>query len=199
MPVGTEQVARAVALGASAGAVEALGQILPALPRDFPWPVLVVVHLPASGKSLLARLFEERCALRVLEVEDKQPLEAGVIYFCPPDYHLLVEASGELSLSIDGPMRFSRPSIDVLFESVADVFGAGAIGVVLSGANEDGARGLAEIAARGGTTMVQTPDSAQAQAMPTAALLAAPHSVMGNPQQLAVLLTQLALGAQGTG
>src|SRR5687767_5794224 len=95
---------RAVAIGASAGAVEALGQILPALPRDFPWPVLIVVHLPANGKSLLAELFQERCALRVLEAEDKLPVEPGTIYFCPPDYRLLVERTRELSLSIDGPM-----------------------------------------------------------------------------------------------
>lgn len=194
----TEQLAHVVALGASAGAVEALGHILPALPHNFPWPVLVVVHLPATGKSLLAGLFEERCALRVVEAEDKLPLEAGTIYFCPADYHLLVEVSRELSLSIDGPMRFSRPSIDVLLESVADVFGAGAVGVILSGANEDGAQGLAAIAARGGVTMVQTPSSAQSQAMPTAALLAAPHSVIGSPQQLAVRLTQLAFGTDGT-
>ena len=135
----------------------------------------------------------------MLEAEDKLPLEPGAIYFCPPDYHLLVEGTHELALSIDGPMRFSRPSIDVLFESVANAYGTDAIGVVLSGANEDGSRGLSAIAARGGLTLVQTPATAQAQAMPSAALLAVPHSVIGSPQHIGWLLTQLALGTAGAG
>lgn len=187
-----QSAGRAVAIGASAGAVEALNQILPILPRTFPWPIVVVVHLPPSGKSLLAELFQERCALRVFEAEDKQPIEPGTVYFCPPDYHLLVESTRELALSIDGPMRFSRPSIDVLFDSVADAYGSNAVGIVLSGANEDGARGLSAIAARGGLTIVQSPGTAHAQAMPSAALLAVPQSVTGSPQIIAQLLTQLA-------
>src|SRR5687768_899880 len=90
MAEGQRSAERAVAFGASAGAVEALNQILPALPADFPWPVFVVVHVPATGKSLLAELFQQRCRLRVVEAEDKLPIEPGTVYFCPPDYHLLI-------------------------------------------------------------------------------------------------------------
>src|SRR5690606_33178620 len=96
----------------------------PALPADFPLPVLVVVHLPPDRDSLLPQLLSERCALRILEAEDKQPLEAGTAYFAPPDYHLLVEKGGWLALSSDEAVLFSRPSIDVLFESAADAYGA---------------------------------------------------------------------------
>ena len=130
---------RAIAIGASAGALDALSIILPTLPPEFPIPVLVVVHLPADKESLLASLLNAKCQIEVREATDKEPIKCGTIYFAPPDYHLLVEAEQSLSLSADEPVNFSRPSIDVLFESAADAYGSHLVGVILTGANNDGA------------------------------------------------------------
>lgn len=160
----------AVVIGASAGAVEALSALLPALPSDFSLPVLTVVHLPSDRKSILANVLKSKCKVDVREVEDKEPMEAGTVYFAPPDYHLLVEADHRLSLSSEAPVLFSRPSIDVLFESAADTFGPALIGVILTGANSDGARGLKAVTDAGGVGLVQRPDQAQAKTMPQAAL-----------------------------
>jgi len=162
--------ADAVVIGASAGAVEALSRILPALPADYPIPVLVVVHIPPDRTDLLASLFKAKCAIAVKEAEDKEPIRPGVIYFGPSDYHLQVEADRSVSLSADEPVYFSRPSIDVLFESAADAYGAGLVGVILTGANEDGAEGLAAVEAAGGAAVVEDPDLAFAATMPAAAL-----------------------------
>ena len=170
------KIAEAVVVGASAGAVEALSAILPALPGDYPLPLLVVVHLPPDRKSVMVDLFRSRCRLDVREAEDKEPIKAGVVYFAPPDYHLLVEPDRRLSLSSDEPVHYSRPSVDVLFETAVDAYGSGLVGVVLSGANEDGARGLRAIHEAGGTAVVQRPDLAFAAAMPAAALGACPDA-----------------------
>lgn len=164
----------AVVVGASAGAVEALLTLLPALPRGFTLPVIVVVHLPPDRPSLLPDLFAARCSLPVKEAEDKEPIDAGTVYLAPPDYHLLVEPGGTLALSVDAPVRYSRPSIDVLFESAADVWGPALVGVVLTGANPDGARGLRAICEAGGVALVQDPHEAQVPVMPQAALDACP-------------------------
>ena len=162
----------AIVIGASAGALEALSSLLPGLPADYRLPILVVVHLPPDKTSLLAELLRVRCAIRVREAEDKEPIEPGVAYFAPPDYHLLVEQDKRLSLSDDEPVLFSRPSIDVLFESAADAYGDGLIGVVLTGANSDGANGLKAVVEAGGVAVVQSPGSAYAVAMPEAAIAA---------------------------
>ncbi len=169
-------LAQAVVIGASAGALEALSVILPSLPETFALPLIIVVHIPPDKRSVLADLFRAKCRLQVLEAEDKEPIEAGTIYFAPPDYHLLVEANGMLSLSNDEPVLFSRPSIDVLFESAADAYGAGLIGIILSGANEDGARGLSAVCRAGGAAIVQSPQEAFAPAMPQAAIAACPQA-----------------------
>lgn len=162
--------AEAIVIGASAGAIQALSRILPALPEDFSIPVLVVVHIPADRADLLAPLFQGRCRLTVKEAEDKEPIRPGFVYFGPSDYHLLVEADRTVSLSSDEPVLYSRPSIDVLFESAADAYGEGLVGVILTGANEDGADGLWAIAAAGGVALVEDPAEAFAPAMPSAAL-----------------------------
>jgi two-component system chemotaxis response regulator CheB len=161
---------RAVVIGASAGAVDALSRILPELPADFPVPILIVVHVPADRRNILAPLFDAKCRMAVREAEDKEPALAGMIYFAPPDYHLLVEAEGTLSLSTDQPVLHSRPSIDVLFESAADAYGPALIGIILTGANSDGATGLRAIADVGGTVLVEDPSQAYADAMPIAAI-----------------------------
>jgi len=164
-----------VAIGASAGAVDALGALLPSLSKAFPLPVLVVVHVPAERPNALPALFAGMTGLAVLEVEDKMALEAGTLYVAAPDYHLLVERSLVAALSSDEPVHNSRPSIDVLFESVADACGPRAVGVLLSGANADGARGLARMYTRGAITRVQHPDTATMRTMPDAALALVPH------------------------
>lgn len=173
MPPDNEGIASritTVAIGASAGGVEALGLLLPALPADFKAAVIVVLHIVADRESLLTQIFRERCALPVSEATDKAPVLGGNIYFAPPDYHLQVEADGSFSLSMDDPVNYSRPSIDVLFESVAWSAEARALGILLTGANADGAAGLAAIRAAGGMTWVQDPATAFAQAMPLAAI-----------------------------
>jgi two-component system chemotaxis response regulator CheB len=162
--------ADAVVIGASAGAVEALSRILPALPADYPIPILVVVHIPPDRTDLLASLFAAKCAIAVKEAEDKEPIRPGMIYFGPSDYHLQVEADRSVSLSADEPVYYSRPSIDVLFESAADAYGAGLVGVILTGANEDGAQGLSAVEAAGGAALVEDPAEAFAATMPAAAL-----------------------------
>lgn len=165
-----------VAIGASAGAVEALFALLPALPATLRVPLVVVVHVPADRPSALPGLLATTTALRVVEAEDKTALEPGAVYLAPPDYHLLVEREQLAALSSDEPVHNSRPSIDVLFESVADGCGAHALGILLSGANADGARGLARMRDRGAATWVQRPDTASYASMPEAALALAPHA-----------------------
>lgn len=165
---------QAIVIGGSAGSLEALSAILPALPADLPVPMFAVVHLPADKPSVLVELLQNKSTLAIREARDKEPVEPGTVYFAPPDYHLLVEAGHYLSLSCDEPRMFSRPSIDVLFESAADVYGPHLLGVVLSGANSDGAHGLRAIVAEGGRAVVQAPFGAYAAAMPEAALAACP-------------------------
>lgn len=160
----------AIVLGASAGAVEALSAILPTLPADYPLPLLAVVHSPPDRKSILVELFQAKCRVKVKEGEDKEPIRGGTIYFAPPNYHMLVESERVLSLSSDEAVLYSRPSIDVLFESAADAYGPNLAGIVLTGANRDGARGLGAICAAGGIGIVQSPEAAQIPTMPQAAI-----------------------------
>jgi two-component system, chemotaxis family, protein-glutamate methylesterase/glutaminase len=162
--------AEAVIIGASAGALEALSVILPALPHDFRLPVMVVVHIPPDKKSILASLFDAKCRITVREADDKEPICAGTAYFAPPDYHLLVEMDRCLSLSSDEPVLYSRPSIDVLFESAADAYGASLIAIVLTGANHDAAMGTKAVIEAGGMVIVQDPREAFIPTMPQAAL-----------------------------
>jgi two-component system chemotaxis response regulator CheB len=168
-------VTRAVVIGASAGAIQALSRILPDLPENYLVPILIVVHVPADGSDL-PQLFQAKCKVAVKEAEDKEPILPGIIYFAPPDYHLLVEADRTVSLSLDQPVLYSRPSIDVLFESAADAYGADLTGIILTGANEDGARGLAAVARAGGVALVEDPADAFAKAMPSGALARCPQA-----------------------
>jgi two-component system chemotaxis response regulator CheB len=183
--------AEAVVIGASAGAFEALSIILPALPSDFALPVFVVVHLPSDKRSMLAELFQARCHLPVREAEDKEPIQGGTIYFAPPNYHLLVEVDRSVALSSDEPVLFSRPSIDVLFESAADAYGPALIAVVMTGANGDGAHGLKAIVEAGGRAIVQDPAGAFAPAMPEAAKAACPGARILSLNEIAVYLQEV--------
>ena len=189
-PLVSEASPQAVVIGVSAGGLKALTAILPALPADYPLPIMIVIHLPPDRGSVVAELFDAKCALTVREAEDKEDILPGHVYFAPPDYHLLIEADHRLSLSSEEPVLFSRPSIDVLFESAADVYGEGLIGVILTGANSDGAAGLKAVMAAGGKPVVQRPDLAYASAMPEAALTLCPQAEALTLDQIAEKLRE---------
>jgi two-component system chemotaxis response regulator CheB len=157
-----------VAIGASAGGVEALFAVAAALPADFPVPVLVVQHMDPRHKSMLAGLLARRCRLRVKQAAQDEEMRGGTMYIAQPNMHLIVR-SGRLVLTDTKQVHFSRPSIDLLFQSVADSYGDRAIGVILSGSGMDGADGIRAIKAKGGTTLVQDPSTAAHNGMPTAA------------------------------
>lgn len=162
----------AVVIGASAGGTSALREILPSLPAEFSLPVVVVQHLHPSSKDDMPALYKDSCQLRVKQADEKESIAGGCVYFAPPNYHLLAEDNRTFSLSVDAPVNFSRPSIDVFFESAADVYGSALIGVVLTGANNDGSVGLRKIKAAGGAAIVQDPDTAECASMPDAAIAA---------------------------
>jgi two-component system, chemotaxis family, protein-glutamate methylesterase/glutaminase len=160
----------AAVIGASAGAVAALMEILPGLPPGVPVPAVVVVHMLRGRSSQLAELFASRLAVPVREAADKDDVAPGAVYFAPPDYHLSVENDGTFSLSNEPLHIFSRPAIDFAMQSAADAFGPALVGILLTGASHDGAAGLAAIGAAGGLTVVQDPHEAQSPLMPEAAI-----------------------------
>ena len=158
-----------VVAGTSLGGLRALETLLAGIPDDFRVPLAIVQHRRADSDNVLARLLRRATSLRVCEPQDKEPIVPGHIYIAPPDYHLLVEP-GAFALSTDAPVCSARPSIDVLFESAADAYGSRVIGVVMTGANSDGARGAARIHAVGGMVIVQDPADAECPVMPKAVL-----------------------------
>ncbi|MBH1957737.1 chemotaxis protein CheB [Polaromonas sp.] len=161
---------QAVVIGASAGGVDALLKLLSGLPASFGLPVVVVLHLAEDRDSQLAEIFRNHTLMEVREAADKESLAPGTLYFAPPGYHLLIEKEHSFSLSSEAPVNFSRPSIDVLMESAADAYGAHLAGILLTGANADGAAGLAKIGQQGGLAVVQDPAEAQMPTMPEAAI-----------------------------
>ena len=160
----------AVVIGASAGGLAALSVLVAGLPRSYRLPLLMVQHVPPTGPTQLVEIFQRKTDLNVREARDKEPIRGGTLYFASPGYHLLVENDLSLSLSQDNAMHFSRPSIDVLFESAADAWGERVAGILMTGANEDGAAGLDAIRQAGGITIVQEPGEAEVSTMPLAAL-----------------------------
>ena len=174
----------AVVVGASAGGVEILSALLSSLPVLCPVAFCIVLHIPRERPSLLTEVFSLRCALPVKEAEDKEPVQPGTVYFAPPDYHLLLDRGPALALSSDEAVHFSRPSIDVLFESAADIYGERLLGLILTGANQDGAAGLAAVGRAGGRTVVQDPETAAVAFLPQAALLEGPVDYVLSPAQL---------------
>lgn len=184
----------AIVIGASAGGVDALSTLLPALPAGAAASTFVVLHLPRERPSLLVNIFAPKCAQPVREAQDKEPIERGVIYFAPPDYHLLVDAGPQLALSADEPVNYSRPAIDVLFESAADYYGERLLGIILTGGNHDGAAGLQAVRRAGGMSIVQLPGEAQAPFMPELALRQGEVDAVLTVAQIATLLRTLAGG-----
>jgi two-component system chemotaxis response regulator CheB len=162
-------------VGTSWGGLAALRTLVAGLPKEFMMAVTLVQHRHKDSDQLLRVLLQERSALEVCEVEDKMPIEHGRVYVAPPDYHTLVEP-GYFSLSTEAPVRYSRPSIDVTFTSAADSYAHRTVGIVLTGANADGAEGLRRISDRGGMALVQDPATAESKAMPEAATQAVPRA-----------------------
>lgn len=162
-----------IVVGTSLGGLDALQVLLAGLPQHLAVPVAIVQHRGKEDDDLLQTALQRLSPLPVREVEDKDRIESGHIYLAPADYHLLVEA-GHFALSVDAPVLYARPSIDVLFESAADAYGADVLAIVLTGASADGACGVARIKARGGVVLVQDPATAQSGIMPQAAMAAAP-------------------------
>jgi two-component system chemotaxis response regulator CheB len=162
-----------IVVGASAGGLRALEAVLGGLPRGFPVPVVAVQHRARESSDTYAEVLGKGTALPVHEIQDDDPLRAPGVYLAPPDYHVLVEP-GRLVLSVDDPVSYSRPSIDVLFESAADVYGARVCAVLLTGANADGSKGLVRIKQAGGYAIVQDPHTAESPEMPAAGIASAP-------------------------
>lgn len=159
-----------VVIGVSAGGLNALTRVLGALPANYPVPVVVVQHRSRDERSLLEEVLQVKCTIRIRQAEEKETMKAGTVYMAPPDYHLLIEDNHSLSLSYDAPVNFSRPSIDVLFESAASVYGTRLLAIILTGANADGAYGMKIVRQHGGMTIAEDPDSADYPEMPKAAI-----------------------------
>ncbi|MFR0690813.1 chemotaxis protein CheB [Enterobacterales bacterium AE_CKDN230030158-1A_HGKHYDSX7] len=182
---------RAVVIGASAGGVDALFQLFDGLPAGFALPMIVVLHLPENHESQLVDLFARRLAIPVREACDKAPVEAGTLYFASAGYHLSIEQDLSFALSREAPRNFSRPSIDILFDSAADAYRQYLAGILLTGANQDGAEGLAHIQRQGGLTIVQDPAQAAVSTMPEAAIaLHAPDHILPL-REIHALLTRM--------
>jgi len=180
-------------VGTSWGGLAALRTLIAGLPESFSMAMAIVQHRHKDSDHLLRTLLQERSALTVCEVEDKMPIEHGTVYVAPPDYHTLIEP-GHFSLSTEGPVRFSRPSIDVMFSSAADSYTHRTVGVVLTGANSDGAEGLRLISDRGGLALVQDPESAESPTMPRAAARAVPRARVLSLPEIVRFLCELPAG-----
>ena len=181
----------AIVIGCSAGGVQALTALFSALPAGFPVPILVVLHVPPTGRSFFTECFGPRSVLPVREADEKQPVVPGSIYFAPADHHLLIESDRTFSLNRDDAVNFSRPSIDVLFETAADVYRDRLIGVILSGSNADGALGLKRIWDRGGCAIVQSPEEADFPEMPRFATDLTPLAEVLTLHQISLRLSEL--------
>ncbi|HXH75903.1 MAG TPA: chemotaxis protein CheB [Bacteriovoracaceae bacterium] len=184
-------IREAIVIGTSAGGIKALEKILSGLPATFSLPIIVVLHISAEYPSQLAELFRNKISLGTKEAEEKDLIKKGMVYFAPPGYHLLIEKDKSFSLTTEAPVHFSRPSIDVMFDSAADAFGEGLVGIILTGASRDGALGLRKIKEAGGLTVVQQPDTAEEPLMPKSALPYVNQEYVLDLKSIASLLAEL--------
>ena len=166
----SENRRHAIVIGSSTGGFYALKKIITSLPEGFSIPILIAQHISPNSDNFMAKYFDGLSHVLVKEADEKEPVLPGVVYIAPPNYHLLVEEDFTLTLSTEEKRNYARPSVDVLFESAAYAFGNKLIGVVLTGANQDGAKGLLTIKNFGGITIVQDPKEAEAYVMPQSAL-----------------------------
>ena len=182
-------------IGVSAGGMEALGAILPLLPADFALPVIIVQHRYNEAGDYMEQNLNLKCQGIVKQADEKESIEAGHVYFAPPNYHLLIENDRTFSLSVDNPVNYARPSVDVLFETAADVYGERLIGVILTGANNDGSQGLKKIKERDGLAVVQDPQTAEAELMPRAAIAATEVDHILPLDKIVPFLVKICLGS----
>jgi two-component system, chemotaxis family, protein-glutamate methylesterase/glutaminase len=182
---------KAIVIGGSAGALEALDILLVALTKDFTLPILIVQHLHLDDEGGFAGRLAGKTPLPVIEAFDKSSIEPGFIYTAPADYHMLIETENMISLSIDLPVNWSRPSIDVLFESAAYIWGSALTGVILSGASNDGSMGIKAIKASGGHTITQDPATAKSPFMPQSAILTGAVNEILPPEKIGIRLAEL--------
>lgn len=159
-----------IVIGCSLGGQDALSTLLKPLPKDYPFPIIVVQHREKYGKSLLEEVLQHKIKLKIKQADEKEKIQGSTVYIAPPDYHLLVEFNLMFSLSSDDPVNFSRPSIDVLFESASEACKDKLIGIILTGANADGSNGISRIRKNGGRTIAQDPASAEGKTMPESAI-----------------------------
>ena len=171
--------------------MQALKKILPDLPANFPVPIVIVQHQHPYSENYFVEYMDEKCLMKVKEAEEKEYLAAGTIYFAPPDYHLLMETNESFALSTSEKVRNSRPSIDVLFETASDVYDSSLIGIILTGANDDGANGMKMIKKNGGLTIVQDPKNAESPVMPNAAIKACTIDNILNLEKIPELLVDI--------
>jgi two-component system chemotaxis response regulator CheB len=182
----------AIVIGASAGGLAALSSILGRLPPGFPLPVIVNQHRSKDERTLLEELLQAKCVIRITQAEEKESIRDGVVYFAPADYHLLIEKDRSFSLTCDEPVNFSRPSIDLLFETASEAYGEKLIGVILTGTNSDGAEGIRAIRQRGGLTIAQDPAKAVFPEMPRAAIDTGSVQYILDPGEITAFLLQMA-------
>lgn len=182
---------RCITIGVSAGGMDALSIIIPGLPPAFPIPVVVIQHVSPHSDNYLTYYLDNISAIKVKEVDEKEKLRPGVVYTAPPNYHVLVEEDETFSLSLEERVNFARPSIDVFFQSAADVYGPHLIGIILTGANNDGSQGLKMIKEQGGLAIVQDPHTAEVDGMPRAAIEATKVDHILTLDQIAPFLVKL--------
>lgn len=184
-------VFEAVVVGSSAGGIRALENLLAPLPNDFPLPIIVVQHLRPESESYLPKILATHCALPVKQAEEREIIQAGRVYIAPPNYHLLIEEDHSFSLSLEPPVRYARPSVDVMFETAVYAYRDKLIGIILTGANDDGSYGVKKLKQMGGYVIVQDPKTAEAEAMPKSAIAAAKVDKILPIEQVGVYLLQL--------
>ena len=185
---------RAVAIGASAGGMYAIRDLLKMLPSDFALPILIVQHMAPTSENYMVEYLDKHTEINVKEADEKEKIKSGTAYIAPPNYHLLVEEDESLSLSADEKVNYSRPSIDILFFSASDAYRKNLIGVVLTGANDDGSKGLAFIRKQGGLAIVQNPSEAESPQMPNSAILAASPQHVLTVEEIGKLLLEIDSG-----
>ncbi len=181
-----------IVVGVSSGGMEALSVIIPGLPAEFPVPVTVIQHISPRSDNYMTRYLDNISRLTVKEVDEKEQITPGFVYTAPPNYHVLVEEDKTFSLSVEERVNYARPSIDVLFESAADVYGPALVGIILTGANNDGSRGLRKVKERGGLAIVQDPKTALVGEMPRAAIAAAPVDHILHLEEIGPFLVKMA-------
>jgi len=182
---------KAVVIGTSAGGLKALKRILPRLSSNYPLPLLIVQHISPLSDNYMSQMLNDASKITVKEADEKEKILPSIAYIAPPDYHMLVENDKTISLSVEEKVNYSRPSIDVLFETAADAFGDKLIGIILTGANPDGAKGLKKIKDAGGMTIVQSPDDAESKTMPEAAINITKPDYIFSIDEIITFLTQI--------